>query len=257
MGASMAGIAAVDLLRDSPSHAFLGRFGTKVEGLPSFAGLEDFGSIEWPAGAGSALVFAVSHPIAEPHLDWFEPSANTPGNRLLIRIANRLSTWIEENLHIRTHKKCYFVEKGGIYLKDTAVLAGLGCVGINNLLITPELGPRVRLRAMLLEAELAPTGPIDFFPCDDCDKPCRSACPQQAFGGRVHSSDDMGMNPLPGRDGRFSRAKCSAQMDADIDKAGIEAPEGLTYELDGEKLNESAKRIMHCRICELACPVGA
>jgi epoxyqueuosine reductase len=264
MGASMAGIATLDLLKASPSHAFLDRFGTKVEGLPAVTGVEDFGPIQWPVGARSALVFAVSHPGAEPHLDWFERRGNTPGNRLLIQIANRLSDWIEENLHIRTHKKNYYVEKGGIYLKDAAVLAGLGCVGINNLLITPKFGPRVRLRAMLLEAKLAPTGPIDFFPCDDCEQPCRNACPQEAFGGLVHSSDDTGMDTLPGLDGRFSRARCFAQMDADIDKSEIDAPEGVTYDLDrGEpdKLDpgESGKAdilVKHCRICEIVCPAG-
>jgi epoxyqueuosine reductase len=65
----------------------------------------------------------------------------------------------------------YFIETGGIYLKDTAVLAGLGCIGKNNMLVTPELGPKVRLRALLLEEDLTPTGPIDFDPCKN---PCGS-----------------------------------------------------------------------------------
>jgi epoxyqueuosine reductase len=79
-------------------------------------------------------------------------------------------------------------KRGGIFLKDAAVLVGLGCIGRNNLLLTPELGSKVRLLAMLLEAELAPTGPIDFYPCEGCEEFCRKACPQNAFGETVFSS---------------------------------------------------------------------
>lgn len=37
---------------------------------------------------------------------------------------------------------------------------------MNNLVITPEFGPRTRLGALFLEVELEPTGPIDFNPCE-------------------------------------------------------------------------------------------
>jgi hypothetical protein len=78
----------------------------------------------------------------------------------------------------------YWVEEGGLYLKDAAVLAGLGCVGRNNILVTPDWGPRIRLRAVLLDAELAPTGRIEFDPCRGCDERCRSACPRGPSTGR-------------------------------------------------------------------------
>jgi epoxyqueuosine reductase len=35
----------------------------------------------------------------------------------------------------------YKVEEGGMFLKDAATLAGLGIIGKNNLLITPEFEP--------------------------------------------------------------------------------------------------------------------
>ena len=50
----------------------------------------------------------------------------------------------------------------------------------NNLLITPEFGPRVCLRDLLLNVDLEPTGPIDFTPCEACNMPCRRVCPQEA-----------------------------------------------------------------------------
>ena len=263
MGAAMAGIASVELLKESPSHEILGKFGTKIDGVQSFEGMiEGFNEIKWPARVKSALVIAVSHPEDEPELDWTYASGNTPGNWLLQRINGELAAWIEETLHIRTHKMPYWVEKGGIYLKDTAVLGGLGCIGRNNLLITPELGPRVRLRATLLEEELTPTGPIAFDPCDGCEEFCRKACPQNAFDGVVLSSVETGMYNLPGRDGCFSRARCSIQMDKDVEDSDMAVGKGFLTGLDQSGVeaggtSQAEGCIKWCRRCELACPVGS
>ena len=262
MGAAIAGIASVELLKKSPSHDMLGRFGTKIDGVHSFEGMvEGFNEIKWPTRVKSALVIAVSHPKGKPELDWTNASGDTPGNRILQRINRELAAWIEETLSIKTHKMAYWVEKGGIYLKDTAVLAGLGCIGRNNLLITPGLGPRVRLRAILLEDELTPTGPTTFDPCDSCKEFCRKACPQNAFDRVVLSSAETGMCALPGRDGSFSRAKCSIQMDKDVKDSdmavGKEFLSGLDQlAVETRGLSQTEARIKWCRRCELACPVG-
>ena len=85
------------------------------------------------------------------------------------------------NLNLIPHLLPYHVGKGGIFLKDAAVLSGLSIIGMNNLLITPEFGPRVRLRALCLDVEVEPTGPVDFAPCETCDMPCRQACPEESF----------------------------------------------------------------------------
>lgn len=125
----------------------------------------------------------------------------------------------------------YHIEKGGIFLKDAAVLGGLGTIGVNNLLITPEFGPRVRLRALLLDLELVPTGPIEFSPCQSCNMPCRQACPQNAFS-----------------EGFYRRTLCMKQMEKDETNKIIL----------GENVNkdQSTVYIRYCRACELACPVG-
>ena len=92
----------------------------------------------------------------------------------------RLSGVACKNIH-KILLYLYHVEKGGIFLKDAAVIAGLGCIGKNNILVTPDYGPRIRLRAMLPDEEISPTGSNDFDPCSGCDAPCRQACPQNAF----------------------------------------------------------------------------
>ena len=208
----MAGIASLSSVQNSPSY-------------------EIYSEVEFPRDAQSVLVLALVHDEAEPELDWWDGEGGTPGNRGLESIAKSLVQWLKEDLNSDAHLLPYHVEKGGIFLKDAAVLAGLGTIGMNNLLITPEFGPRVRLRALLLDAELAPAGRLDFAPCAGCDMPCRSACPQKAF-----------------KDGTYSRALCNEQMKRDEANAVVVE--------EGQKKDLPSKYINYCRACELACPVG-
>jgi len=247
MGAAMAGIASVELLKNSPSHQIL-KMKTGLE-------INDFTGIKWPQDVRSALVIAVFHPEDKPELDWWDVNTS-PGNSILIRICRELSVWVQEEFGIETYKMPYSVERGGIYLKDAAVLAGLGCIGRNNILITPKLGSRVRLRAILLAEELAPTGPVPFDPCDGCEEFCRKACPQNAFAERILSSAETGIDDLPGRDGFFSRARCMIQMHKDVEDSEIDFDKAVQFTLDTEYMSDAEERAQYCRRCEFACPVG-
>jgi len=217
LGACAAGVAAVEDLRAAPSFVSAPR---------------DFGEgeVRWPEGARSVLVVAVEHPEARPELDWWFGRVDPPGNRILAGIVRELCGWVTETFGMATSHLPYHVEKGGIYLKDAAVLAGLGCIGRNNLLVTPTWGPRVRLRALTMSAEIRSTGPTGFDPCLKCVAPCLSPCPRGAFVA-----------------GGFSRAACRVQMDADIDAA-------VEQSIDG--VDEPTKIIKYCRRCESTCVVG-
>lgn len=261
LGAAAAGIASLARLKQSPSHEILARFGTKIDGEYSFEQIDDFTEIDWPADARSALVIAVAHPRDKPELDWSCASGNTLGTQLLAGVSAALTEWLEETFGITARRMPYWVEEGGVYVKDAAVLAGLGCIGRNNLLVSPECGPRLRLRVMLLDAELAPTGPSEFDPCCGCDERCRAACPQEAFENVVLSSAEAGVDALPGRDGSFSRASCFVQMGQDSEDSGVEVDDWFLSEIhlpraatEGEF--ETEGRMKWCRRCELACPVG-
>lgn len=63
--------------------------------------------------------------------------------------------------------------------KHAAQAAGLGTIGRNTLLITPEFGSMVWLGAVLTEMELEPD-PIRDPLCDDCDL-CVKVCPVNAL----------------------------------------------------------------------------
>jgi len=60
--------------------------------------------------------------------------------------------------------------------KSAAVLAGLGWIGKNCLLVTPEFGPRVRIATILIGCELPSGVPMTKSICGACDA-CVSACP--------------------------------------------------------------------------------
>ncbi len=241
-GATVAGIASVDRLREAPAHKLEPQLETY-----SGVGTVDSGEAtpakpQWPESMPSAVVFGLAHPKDAPELDWWDGRKGTPGNRELIKIAGCLSEWLEEQ-GVETKRLHYYPAKGGTFLKDAAVLAGLGCLGRNNLLINPHYGPRLRLRTILLGLELQPTGPIDFDPCATCDKDCRKVCPQQAMSESFYAAEQFGLSDLPARDGSYNRHLCNEQMEKDM------AAKAYAEELDAEA-------VKYCRRCEWVCPVG-
>ena len=250
-GADLAGIASVADLKRSPSHRI-------SEKMPAFDGVgtqfvegRQRGVVHWPEGCAAAIVIAIAHPREKPELDWWVTGAhagNTAGNQLLMSVVKKLSDWLDAKCRIRSVKLPYHIEHGGIYMKDAAVMAGLGCIGKNNLLVTPRYGPRQRLRVMLIDADLPSTGPIDFDPCLGCPMPCRKACPQRAFSKKIYTRDVYGIDQLPGRSGGYSRFQCNRQMETDC--ADFEA-------IGGDDQTLMGKRVKYCRECELACPIGS
>lgn len=271
LGATLAGVARVDALKGSPSHRIYPKIGMNLK--VHWQDVKDDArphEVAWPTDAVSAIVIGVEHNIDSPELDWWD-GKGTPGNRILIRINNKLSEWLENTFSVKTYKLPYFVSKGGIFLKDAAVVAGLGCLGKNNLVITPGYGPRVRFRALLMDREAESTGPLDFNPCEDCEQPCRNACPVKSFKKTVYSADALGQSTLPGTNGTYDRVLCNRKMDKDIEDAVMTLPagdeehtgvmqaidefeEGVAVNLHGDNLPGYC--VKYCRRCELACPVG-
>jgi len=72
---------------------------------------------------------------------------------------------------------------GMVSLKHLAVEAGLGSLGYHSLLVTPQYGPRVRLTAVITDADIHPVDkPIGVDLCEMCvGKPCILFCPAGAI----------------------------------------------------------------------------
>ena len=110
LGASVAGLAGMGDLCSYSTH----------NGYPitRAAGEQD-----------SVLVLGLDHPPLRPELDWFIGRGGTEGNRTLMRINAVLSSWLHENYGIGSRDLHYYAERGGVFLKEAAVLAGLGGEG--------------------------------------------------------------------------------------------------------------------------------
>jgi epoxyqueuosine reductase len=234
LGASLAGIANTEDLKASPSYEIYAQSPFYEEYDPDHPNYQEFEGVKWREERKSVLVWALVHPAFEPVLDWWSMKVPgfTPGNRVLRSQSRKLRIWMGEELGIKALSLPYQVEFGGVFLKDAAHLAGLGVIGRNNLLVTPEFGTRVRLRGIFIEAELEPTGPIDFDPCTGCDMPCHRACPRDAF-----------------RSGVFERPLC--RLENDEREANVEVLGGSIMGID-----EPSEVMKPCRYCELACPIA-
>ncbi len=224
-GASLVGIVRIADLKNAPSYS-------TYDENPFYP---EYKGVEWKDEYKTMLVWGLAHPAAEPVLDWWSLKVRgfTPGNCELAAQSKRLRVWLNEELGMGALSLPYQIEYGGAFLKDAAVLAGLGVFGRDNLLITPEYGPRIRLRGIFMEADLEPTLRLEGFdPCATCSKPCQRVCPRTAF-----------------RSGSYQRTLCKQEQDQlDVD-----------FEvLDGEimGLDEPSEVTKYCRACELACPVG-
>lgn len=250
-GADAAGFADVNTLRYGYSERLFPQM--KDHARDHFAdeittGLPH-GAVYWEDDAKSAILFVVEHPREKPEMDWWCGEIDPPGNKKLISISKNLRLYLNEHYpDVHIYSKRYHVERGGLYLKEAAVQAGLGCIGKNNLLVTPQFGPRVRIRAMTISEQLPVTGPIDFDPCDGCQEFCRKACPQKAFSDKIYDAVETGFSQLPGRDGSYYRASCNERMM----KNEAEAQVGLMPEVS----DTPEKIYKYCRNCELSCPVG-
>ncbi|MDQ1327111.1 MAG: epoxyqueuosine reductase [Candidatus Poribacteria bacterium] len=119
---------------------------------------------------------------------------------------------------LKEGKRTVLSPYNGIFAKDAAVLAGLGAIGKNNLLLTSQFGPRVRLRTIITEAELSVNARTQESFCEDCPRLCWSACHADAFAT-----------------GKFDRDACIKYSEEHI-----------------IKLSDNSS--LGCRECELACP---
>ena len=105
-------------------------------------------------------------------------------NYLLDRVGTLVSELLRQNgfsgLPVPTSQVIDWKEqKGLLSLRQLAATAGLGWIGRNNLLVTPDFGSRVRLSAVLTNAPLDTGKPV-FFNCGKCIR-CLFICPANAI----------------------------------------------------------------------------
>jgi epoxyqueuosine reductase QueG len=114
---------------------------------------------------------------------------------------------------------------GLISHKLAAHLAGLGWIGKSCLLVTPEVGPRVRWDTVLTDASFMPGQPLEER-CGDCME-CVEVCPAHAFTGCNFRADEP-------REARYDVFKCNEYLKQREQQIGVRA----------------------CGLCVYVCPYG-
>lgn len=137
----------------------------------------------------SALVFAVPHEVPLTTDAYTEEAFEK--NLLSARlksdaIMNGIEAALREH-HIRYHippmPQQNEKDLTAVFsFKYAAVKAGLGWIGKNDVLITGEYGPRIRLSAVLIDFPFEPAVPVAESRCGACRR-CVDACPCGALKG--------------------------------------------------------------------------
>lgn len=131
-----------------------------------------------------------------------------------------------------------------VQAKIAATLAGLGFIGHNTQVITPEYGPRVRWLVVLTDAELERDKPFARDLCAEqplCQKEsfCVRSCPYRA----IIPGPSQGVEP--GKKVDYGKCVVSHEMDKDIAPAHQKHIRQVTE-----------RGFMECTICNITCPYG-
>jgi len=143
------------------------------------------------AGAKSIVVFGIwmgngaiespSEVVQSQHLMIIYDELNRIGlkiSRDLEKAGYRAST-VPPHLPIEMSEKTKGMI-GPVFLRHAAEAAGMGKLGLNRLFISDDLGARVRLGAVVTDADLTPDPLTSESPCDNCME-CVTACPVSAI----------------------------------------------------------------------------
>jgi epoxyqueuosine reductase QueG len=143
--------------------------------------------------------------------------------------------------------------KGEINHKTVAAIAGLGGIGLNRLLVTPEYGPFIRLGTILTDAFLNAEQSLDENPCDECGA-CKDACPAEAIK----------------EDGTLEYRACASYMmpsglpgviaaTRKLIGADEKAVKGIVYSPEFWDMWQSAVSgaFYSCSECIASCPIGS
>ncbi len=132
--------------------------------------------------------------------------------------------------------------KGVLSHKHAAVQAGLGEFGLNNLLLTPQFGPRQRFAQVLTDAKLIPDKSLSLFLCEktipECNFACIRVCPR-SFIPNDYKKDPVIMKTVVWKGVNIDKQGCSYYQDRGLPHMGRN---GYTF---------------RCGLCITACPVGS
>jgi len=140
--------------------------------------------------------------------------------------------------------------------EHAAVEAGMGTLGLNHQLITPEYGPRVILGLILTSAEVEPDKKMDTALClgPECGR-CLKSCPADAVQhwDRDWPACDRFKSP-------FGFPFLSDYLTSVLEEPKLEKKIGMLRGMETSELFQAMLRgsgiVTGCRRCADVCPVG-
>lgn len=125
-------------------------------------------------------------------------------------------------------KSKLFVDSGPVMEKDFAMLAGLGWIGKNSLLLTPEFGSYCLIGCLFTDLKLTSDEPFDQDICADCAA-CISACPTGCIN----------------LDRTIDASRCISYVTVETQ---ADFPEDFSKKINGW--------VFGCDICQMVCPMN-
>lgn len=141
-------------------------------------------------------------------------------------------------------------------LDHAAVEAGLGTLGLNQQILTPEFGPRVKLISVLTSADVEADKPMVQALCKgpECGR-CLAACPADAVGNWQRDWDACDSYRMP-----YGFKPTMEFLEKLLKEPEMEAKIGMLRSEDSYSLWTGIMRgagvVTGCRRCQDVCPVG-
>jgi epoxyqueuosine reductase QueG len=198
-GASVLGFAPVERFEGAPAAHH------PAELLPGARSVVSFGIrlldrvLQWPELLTGSALLPETLRLKALHLGFYRQSGYDIVNDQLNAIALRLANWLEEHGFASVFFPATYGSlpeelayiPGMLSQRHAAVRAGLGQFGLNNVVVTPRYGPRVRFNSVITAAPLPGTPLPSEALCrgEQCSL-CVKACPAAALALRegVHSN---------------------------------------------------------------------
>ncbi len=141
-------------------------------------------------------------------------------------------------------------------MDHAAVEAGLGTLGLNLQILTPEFGPRVMMIAVLTSAPLEPDSRMEESLCGgpDCGR-CLKSCPGDVIGhwDRDWPGCDSYRNPHGFNHLTEFLGNVIDQGDPETQKKMIRSEDAFNI---WQSILRGAGAVIGCRRCQDVCPVG-